>query len=136
MSVTHSTDWTSAPGRGENTSDLYHRISIFVAEILVECERDLEAGEVERVARRIVANLAHMHRLTPQDSEPSKEPIVLEMYVRSNHLQETLEAIGNGMPGANEHELRIAALEALLWLAKRKAEWELPCLSSGLPKGT
>ena len=117
------TDWTAAPGQGANTSDLYHRISIFVAEILVDCEKELEAGEVERVARKIVANMAHAHRLTPQDSEPSKEPIVLESHARSSHLRDTLEAIGNGMPGASEDDLRVAAQQALLWLADREASW-------------
>jgi hypothetical protein len=120
------TDWTEAPDKGANTSDLYHRISTSVAEILIECTRDLEAGEVKRVARRIVADLAHEHRLTPQDSEPSKEPIVLEICKRSKHLRSTLEAIGNGMPGASENDLRVAAQQALLWVADRETNWRLP----------
>jgi hypothetical protein len=120
------TDWTAAPGQGANTSDLYHRISIFVAEVLVECERDLDAGEWDRVAHKIVSTLAHAHRLTPQDSEPSKEPIVLEICKRSKHLRSTLEAIGNGMPGASEDDLRVAAQQALLWVADREANWNLP----------
>lgn len=117
------TDWTSAPGKGANTSDLYNEISTKVAEVIVESGRTLLSGGALNVAHTIVSHMAHLYRLTPQDAEPSKEPIVIEVAVRLKHFRDALEMIGNGMPQASEDDLRVAAQGALLWLADRECNW-------------
>jgi hypothetical protein len=120
-----NTDWTTAPGKGSNTSDLYNEISTKVAEIITESGQSILSGQVLGVAHMIVSHMAHLYRLTPQDSEPSKEPIVLEVGARLEHLRNALDVISNGMSEATEDDLRMVAREALLWLADRKAKWEL-----------
>lgn len=110
-------DWTEKDGRA-NASDKFNELSDFITRTILESGNTIVAGRVEVVSRLIVAQLAHVHGLAPMD--PALE---LEMVERFKLLRTTLEAIGNGLPGAGEDELRTVAQGALLELADREVNW-------------
>jgi hypothetical protein len=111
-------DWTAKDGRA-NTSDLFNQVVEAVTQLILESGRTLIAGGAQGVAGTIVAQLAHVHGLVPQN--PALE---VEMAERFKTLRDALEQIGEGMPGATEEALRLAAQDALIKVTDREVNWK------------
>lgn len=111
------TDWTSKDGRA-NTSDKFNQLILRVAEIITDGGITLMTQGPKSVAGTIMAQLAHVHGMAPTDTT-----LELEMAERFKLLRSTLEAIGNGLPGVTEDELRTVAQGALLELADREVRF-------------
>jgi hypothetical protein len=111
------TDWTVKDGRC-NTSDKFNQIVEEVSETIRSGGVTLLTQGPKSVASTIVAKLAHNYGMAPKN--PALE---LELFQRSKILRDALKQIGEGMPGASEDTLRLAAQDALTKLADREVKW-------------
>lgn len=112
------TDWTEKNGRS-NTSDRFNQIVEVVSDTIRMGGITLLTQGPKNVANSIVARLAHAYGMAPKDSA-----LELEMAERFKILRSALEQIGEGMPGASEDALRLAAQDALIKVTDREVNWK------------
>lgn len=96
-------DWTERDGRS-NSSELFHHLTREVASLIRDSAHDLINGNVDSVARMIVAQMAHVHKLGPMEEEPEPGAHTHEQvdtgwgYTCDRGVLGMLEAV-NAMPG-------------------------------------
>lgn len=59
-------DWTANTDGTSNSSDEFYRLAGAVGDLIQSRAHDIVGGKADRVARLIVANLAHRHDLAPR----------------------------------------------------------------------
>jgi hypothetical protein len=96
-------NWTERDGRS-NASELFQKLAGEVARLLRGSAHDLINGNADSVARLVVAQLAHVHKLGPMEEEPGPEAHIHEQvatgwgYTCDRGVLGMLEAV-NAMPG-------------------------------------